>query len=194
MRALWVHACFLIAFTGHGASAEPWIGTDYDALFAVNARLVETQTAGDGSAVEVLKLEGGTVVSRRANGQITTMATDGNAVGCFVTILRSISAMDTACPLLFTEDEKGRLGVMRARALRHYAENIYPPQPYDAVDMAFRASVASDPISRTSSCESGMEENADAIGFARSFIASGTDAWLDGILAVPRLPADTPCL
>ena len=176
------------------AAGEERFGTDFDALFRDRADQIEKHTELDGSVSEVLKLEGGTVVIRQSNGQVTTAATDGQAVGCYIHILLSAAALDSACPNLLTDGERQWLDVTRERTMRYYAANIYPPQPYEDIDRQFGEMAKSYPWPPKLSCETGSIGNENVAQYIKVMIANGRREGLDKLLSSPRLPADNPCL
>jgi len=176
------------------AAAEERFGTDFDALFREYADEIENFTELDGSVSEVLKLDGGTVVTRRANGQVVTAATDGQAVGCYVHLLLAAAALDAACPDVLDADEKQWLESTRERTLKYYAANIYPPQPYENVDRLFGQAALSYSPSALPSCETGLVGSENVAGYIKKFILNSRAQNLDELLSTPRLPADNPCL
>jgi hypothetical protein len=177
LAALWLAA---------PAAADP----SWAQFFDVPAAEVERTADGQREAV---RLPGEIQIIRTREGEGWTYAgldrSDHGAVGCVAAILVELVRPVEDCKGVFTDGERARLHSHLDRVAGFYAGNAVPA----TTKSAFLDRLAA----RTTSQGDALQCDAlsdDFKPFARSFVGPDSEALIDDLLSVPRLPVLNPCL
>ena len=169
-------------------TADPLDLIDYEALFAQNAAQVEDVS----QSRSILRLGDVTLIRDPDMPRTYTGLDEGGqgAMGCFVTILATIESAMTACEAELPAEQVAVQETYLEQALTFYAENTVPPAPLAVVQERYDALVASQISGARPFCS-----NLDLVTTLadRVFSPEGA-AEVAGMMSVPRLPVENPCL
>lgn len=190
----WVFGAVTFVLAPPAVHAGEWNGTDYAALFADKAQLVEKITSPDGSVAEILRLKGDIFVQRTADGNVTGIdrGTSG-AVGCFLIAMRDVTRISDQCPKVLSEEEKRRLESLTRHSLLFFAQNAYPPTDYESASRWFANEIAARGKLPAEACEIAGRDSIES-QFIHQLVSAEAEVSLAKMLEVPRLPVNNPCL
>ncbi len=173
--------------------ADPSGAIDFEALFAANAAEVEEvmSSNADNSRWRLRTPGGVTVWADGTEGARRFSAMDetpAGAVGCLWNAYADIARLHLSCPDALSEDEAAQLQEFRGRIGDFIADNTYPPVARADFWAYWQdATRADDGLA----CDSIMDPPTGPL--VQTLLSPQFVNVLDGMLAVPRLPAETPC-
>ena len=180
------YLCIASALAGTAAQADVLGLNDYEALFAAPDAAVAQLEDG----TQVISLDDTVQISRDGDRITTLDITDGGAVGCFVRILSQIEAYQTACDSPIEVEVMENHRTYLDQVLSFYADNTFPVSDAQTVRDRYDAFVAGSAANARQYC--GGDRDVET--FMRNVLRPTTQAALDHMTSIPRLPADNPCL
>ncbi|EIE50354.1 hypothetical protein AL036_06610 [Salipiger aestuarii] len=168
-----------------GPVAAQDFSIDYDRLFEENSDRIMVAEPG----VQRLELPGPVIVERR-NGRYRADDQSGwGPAGCALDRLFVAGAAVTACPGLYSDDQRDRVAAQLLRGVRFYARNTVPPMAPDAANAAMLSRLAATRDRLSLICAYGSAE----LAFAAHIAEDATIRRFDRIFRTARLPVTRPC-
>ncbi|MCR8548699.1 hypothetical protein M4578_12745 [Salipiger sp. P9] len=168
------------------AVAQDGFSIDYDRLFRDHAAALHSPAPG----VEHLELPGPVIVERRAGQVRATDQSGWGAAGCALQRLLIAAAAVTACPALYTPEQRDRVAAQLLRGVDFFAENTVPPMSDSARRTAMMAALAATRARLALSCG---PRDSEALAFASHIAEDRSWQRFARIFEQPRLPVTDPC-
>ncbi len=158
---------------------------DYDRLFEENSDSIMVGEPG----VQRLVRPWPVIVERRRGRYRAEDQSGWGPAGCALDRLFVAGAAVTACPDLYSDDQRDRVAAQLLRGVRFFAQNTVPPMTPEAADAAMRARLADTRDRLSLVCAYGSEE----LAFAAHIAEDDSIRRFERIFRTARLPITRPC-
>lgn len=158
---------------------------DYHRLFQENVDQIMVAEPG----VQRLELPGPVIVERRNGRYVADDQSGWGPAGCALNRLFVAGAAVTACPDLYSPEQRDRVATQLLRGVRFYAENTVPPMTPEAANTAMLSRLANTRDRLSLICGPGSSE----LAFAAHIAEDESIRRFERIFRTARLPVTRPC-